>query len=81
MEQHECLKENEWGGLFVERQLFRQHIKDSDERGGYRDRVKELEEEVKKLKESRFWILIVCLVGSFIGEVLPLKGILAKYFI
>ena len=80
MEQHECLKENEWGGLAVERELFRKHIQDSDERGGYRDRVKDLEDEVEKLKDARIWMLVVCLIGSFIGEILPLKSILAKLF-
>jgi hypothetical protein len=80
METHECLKENEWGGLQVERQLFRNHLEESDKQGGYRDRVKDLEDEVEKLKDARIWMLVVCLIGSFLGEVLPLKSILAKLF-
>ena len=79
--EHKCMKDTEWGALGIKMALYDSHLLESDRQGGYRDRVKDLEDNVTKLKDARIWLLLVCLIGSFLGEVLPLKSIIAKLFL
>lgn len=76
----QCFKNEQWGELNVKLQLYDNHLNESEKRGGYRDRVNKLEDELKNLKKDRLLLILVCLIGSFLGEVLPLKDLLFKLF-
>lgn len=77
--EHECIKEHEWGTLettlkFTNDALTRIekrigcHIDEGERQGGYRDRIIALEHQLKSI----WWICIVfSTIGGLIGKLTP----------
>lgn len=77
---HSCVHEKYMGEIKVKLQQFDRHIEESEGRDGYRDRINDLEEEVRNLKRDKWLLIVICLVGSFLGEVLPFQAMLTHLF-
>ena len=74
--EHNCLHEERWGKVLTQLEYISSkvcsHIKEGEERGGYRDRLIVIEQEVNSLKRAE-WTRVVFagVIGGLIGKLTP----------
>lgn len=74
----ECLKKEQWGELKVKLSQYDKHLEESDKAGGYRDRVADLERNMRFVP----WTTALCaFAGGLVAQVVPQLGIAVANFI
>lgn len=77
-DKHECTEKERWGQLTTKCEQYDRHLADSDGRGGYRDRVADLERSNKLMP----YVCAACaFCGGLCSQVAPELGHAAAYFV
>ncbi len=67
MENHECVKQREWGRQEEFNSRVLHHIIEGEKEGGHRDRLAKLEVSMRILLGSGKWFIVAASIGGFIG--------------
>ena len=67
----DCIKKEQWGSLTEKLKVYDRHLEESDSRGGYRDRVADLERSNKLMP----YVCAACaFCGGLCSQVAPELG-------
>ena len=74
----DCIKKEQWGSLTEKLKVYDRHLEESDSRGGYRDRVGELERSMRLVP----YVTAVCaFCGGLVAQIVPQIGVALADFI
>jgi len=74
----DCVKQEQWGTLKEKLKQYDKHIEESDGRGGYRDRVGDLERSMRLVP----YVTAACaFCGGLVAQIVPQIGTALADFI